>query len=280
MNSVTVESCGKINIFLHVLGKRDDGFHELYTLFAPISIFDTITVTESDSFSITCDNPDIPTDERNIISKVQSILERDYDMDCRHGVSIIKRIPDGGGLGGGSSNAAAYLKAVLKLKGLHMPLSVQTDIMARVGSDTAFFLYDRPMTGRGRGEILSPYGFLPQAFVLLVNPSVHVSTAQVFTSGNLQLTDRAELNKIPHIVKFEQYGEILFNGLEPAVLPFYPAVAQAKGALKDAGADFTLMSGSGATVFGLFRDFERALSAERRIAGENPGWKCFLTKLI
>lgn len=280
MNSVTLESCGKINLFLHILGKREDGFHEIYTLLAPIGIFDTITVTESDSFSITCDNPDIPTDERNIISKVKEILIEDYRIDCRHSVNIIKRIPDGGGLGGGSSNAAAYLKAVLKLQGLKMPLSVQTDIMARVGSDTAFFLYDRPMTGSGRGEILSPCGFLPQAFVLLVNPSVHVSTAQVFTSGNLQLTDRAELNKIPHIVKFEQYGEILFNGLEPAVLPFNPAVAKAKGALKDAGADFTLMSGSGATVFGLFRDFERALSAERLIAGQNPGWKCFLTKLI
>jgi len=280
MKSVTLESCGKINLFLHILGKREDGFHEIYTLFAPIGIFDTITLTESDSFSITCDNPDIPTDERNIISKVKDILVEDYRIDCRHRVDIIKRIPDGGGLGGGSSNAAAYLKAVLKLQWLKMPISAQTDIMARVGSDTAFFLYDRPMAGRGRGEILSPWGFLPQAFVLLVNPSVHVSTAQVFTSGNLQLTDRAELNKIPHIVKFEQYGEILFNGLEPAVLPFNPAVADAKGALKDAGADFALMSGSGATVFGLFRDFERALAAERLIAGQNPGWKCFLTKLI
>jgi 4-diphosphocytidyl-2-C-methyl-D-erythritol kinase len=195
-------------------------------------------------------------------------------------VSIIKRIPDGGGLGGGSSNAATYLKAVMKLNRLHMPLSVQTEIMAQVGSDTAFFLYDRPMVGRGRGEILSPYGTLPQAFVLLVNPSVHVSTGQVFTSGNLQLTDRAELNKIPHIVKFEQYGKILFNGLEPAVLPFYPAVAAAKSALDEAGADFSLMSGSGATVFGLFRNYERALKAQRLIAGNNPGWKCFLTKLL
>lgn len=280
MNSVTVESCGKINIFLHILGKRDDGFHELYTLFAPIGIFDTITVSDADSFSITCDNPDIPTDERNIISKVRDILVKYYNIDCRHRVDIIKRIPDGGGLGGGSSNAAAYLKAVLKIKRLQMPLSVQTDIMARVGSDTAFFLYDRPMIGRGRGEILTPYGFLPQAFVLLVNPSVHVSTGQVFSSGNLQLTDRSELNRIPHIVKFEQYGDILFNGLEPAVLPFYPAVAKAKNALTGAGADFALMSGSGATVFGLFRDFERALAAEKKIAGDNPGWKCFLTKLI
>ncbi|MCD8554061.1 4-(cytidine 5'-diphospho)-2-C-methyl-D-erythritol kinase [Seleniivibrio sp.] len=280
MNSITVESCGKINIFLHILGKRPDGFHELHTLFAPIGIFDTVTVTESEKFSITCDNPDIPTDERNIISKVRNILTADYHMDCRHSVDIIKRIPDGGGLGGGSSNAAAYLKAVLQLKGIDMPMSVRTDIMARVGSDTAFFLYDKPMVGEGRGEILTPWGVLPPAFVLLVNPSVHVSTAQVFTSGNLQLTDRAELNKIPHIVNFEQYGDILFNGLEPAVLPFYPAVSQAKAALAGAGADFALMSGSGATVFGLFRDFDRALTAEKLIAGQNPGWKCFLTKLI
>ncbi|MGE4266658.1 MAG: 4-(cytidine 5'-diphospho)-2-C-methyl-D-erythritol kinase [Deferribacterales bacterium] len=279
MNSVTVESCGKINIFLHILGKRPDGFHELHTLFAPIGIFDTITVTEADKFSITCDNPDIPTDERNIISKVKNILTNDCQIDCCHRVDIIKRIPDGGGLGGGSSNAAAYLKAVLQLTGTDMPMSVKTDVMARVGSDTAFFLHGTPMVGTGRGEILTPWGILPPAFVLLVNPSVHVSTAQVFSSGNLQLTDRAELNKIPHIVNFEQYGDILFNGLEPAVLPFYPAVSQAKAALEEAGADFALMSGSGATVFGLFRDFDCALRAEKRIAGQNPDWKCFLTKL-
>lgn len=279
MTSLTLESRAKINIFLHVLGKRADGFHELYTLFAPIGISDTITVTKSGKFEITCTNPDIPTDERNIVSKVKKILA-EYGINTNHTVYIVKRIPDGGGLGGGSSNGAVYLKAVLELENVEMPLEEQVRIMAQVGSDTAFFLYDQPMTGEGRGEILTPYGNLPEAYVLLVNPAVHVSTAQVFTSGNLQLTDRAEVNRIPHIAKFDEYSKVLYNGLEPAVLPFYPEVAKAKETVMRSGADFALMSGSGATVFGLFRDFDRAQHALSEIAGANPHWKCFLTKLL
>ncbi len=280
MNSITLKSHGKINIFLHVLGKRRDGFHELYTLFSKIDTCDIITVERSDRFRITCSNPDIPTDHKNIISRVHNVLREKYRIPQDFSVHIEKNIPDGGGLGGGSSNGAAYLKAVLALTETDMTMENQTEVMAAVGSDTAFFLYDEPMIGEGRGEVLTPYGSLPEAYVLLVNPNVHISTAEVFRSGKLTLTDRAEVNKIRHAEKFDDYSEILFNGLESAVLPYYPVVAHAKGALADYGADFTLMSGSGATVFGLFRSKTGAENARINISQKYPEWRCFLTHII
>lgn len=280
MRTAVIKSHAKINIFLHVLGKRQDGYHDLYTLFTRIGLHDTLTVTESSAQTITCDNPQIPTDEKNIISKVDKILKTEYGIDNNFSVHIEKNIPDGGGLGGGSSNAAAYLRAVLGLLDIQMPWEDRIKIMTAVGSDTAFFLYDRPMIGEGRGEVLTEYGELPHCYVVLVNPGVHISTAKVFSSPNLKLTDRTEVTRILHAKKFEDYAHIMYNGLEPAVFAEYPEVAEAKDVLFKSGAEHAMMSGSGATVFGLFRDREKAQTAMEAIQSGRPTWKCFLTGII
>jgi 4-diphosphocytidyl-2-C-methyl-D-erythritol kinase len=280
MNELSLKSYGKINIFLHILGKRSDGFHELFTLFAKISIHDTLHIRKSAEQKIICDKAGIPTDDSNIINKVHNILRTEYGVEQNFEIELIKNIPDGGGLGGGSGNAAAYLKGVCELTGIEMDMQTMTDIMARVGSDTAFFLHDEPMVGRGRGEILTPYGALPECRVLLVNPSVHVPTGQIFTSGNLTLTDSTEVNRMRHISDYNEYGEILFNGMEEAVFQLYPVVKEAKDALLDAGADFSLMSGSGATVFGIFRDDEAADHAAEKINKTHPAWGVYKTELI
>lgn len=280
MKSISLKSYAKINIFLHILGKRQDGFHDIYTLFTKIGLFDMLHVSISDEQRITCTNKNIPTDEKNIISRVQSILKKDYGIKENFSIHIEKNIPDGGGLGGGSSNAAAYLKAVIYLLNLDMTIEEQTKIMASVGSDTAFFLHDEPMLGEGRGEILKPYGGLPHASVIILNPGTHISTAKVFSSPNLKLTDRAELNKIHHAKAFEDYEEIMYNGLEPAVLPEYPEVREAKDMLLSENADFAMMSGSGATVFGLYKDKEIAEQAFNRINSAKPSWKCVLTEIL
>lgn len=280
MNSVSLNSYGKINIFLHILGKRPDGFHDLYTLFAKISLHDRLTIAKSDTQQIICDNPDIPTDETNIINRVQKILEDNCGVSQKFEVRLTKNIPDGGGLGGGSSNAAAYLNGVCELLELNMDMRTKTTIMARVGSDTAFFLHDRPMTGEGRGEILTPYGQLPECSILLVNPGVHVPTGRVFASGNLKLTESTEVNRMRHAKNFEDYKSILFNGMEQAVFQMYPEVAEAKAALLTAGADCALMSGSGATVFGIFHSSAQAEEACAMIKGAKPDWRLYNTYLI
>jgi len=280
MNEISLKSYGKINIFLHIIGKRSDGFHELFTLFSKISLFDTLNIKKSDSQKIICDKESIPTDESNIISKVHSILLKEYGVEQNFQVELSKKIPDGGGLGGGSSNAAAYLNGVCELLELDMPLETKVDIMARVGSDTAFFLHDEPMIGRGRGELLTPYGKLPKCSILLLNPNIHVPTGKIFTSGNLKLTESTEVNRMRHISDYEEYGDILFNGMEQAVFAMYPVVKSAKDTLKLAGADFTLMSGSGATVFGIFKNDAAADKAAKDIYKEHPMWSVYKTELI
>lgn len=280
MNAISLKSYGKINIFLHILGKRPDGFHELYTLFTKISLFDTLEIRKSDTQKIICTKPSIPTDETNIINRVQDILEKDFGVTQCFETVLTKKIPDGGGLGGGSGNAAVYLEGVLKLLGMEIDMQAKTDIMARVGSDTAFFLHDEPMVGRGRGEILAPYGALPECELLLVNPGVHVSTAKVFSSPNLKLTDNAEVNRMRHTSVYKDYGDVLFNGLEEAVFGEYPVVAQAKDALLDAGADFALMSGSGATVFGIFKDAVSADKARSFIEEKQTDWSVFRARPV
>lgn len=280
MNEISLKSYGKINIFLHILGKRPDGFHELYTLFSRISLHDTLIIKKSDTHRIICDKPSIPVDETNIISLVQRILEEDHGITDRFETVLIKRIPDGGGLGGGSSNAAAYLEGVLQLLDIPMDMQTKTDIMAKVGSDTAFFLHDTPMIGEGRGEILTPYGDLPEFYLVIANPGVHVPTGKVFLSGNLKLTQIAEVNRMRHAADYDDLGEILFNGMEEAVFDMYPAVKNAKAALLDAGADFALMSGSGASVFGIFKDRQSAESAQGIIKNNNPAWGVFTAEPV
>ena len=280
MNELSLKSYGKINIFLHILGKREDGFHELSTLFTKISIHDTLNIKKSAEQRIICDKAGIPTDDSNIINKVHHILRTEYGLEQNFEVELIKNIPDGGGLGGGSGNAAAYLKGVCELMDMQMGMQTMTDIMAKVGSDTAFFLHDEPMVGRGRGEILTPYGALPECRVLLVNPAVHVPTGQIFASGNLTLTDSTEVNRMRHISDYEEYGDILFNGMETAVFQLYPVVKDTKDALLNAGADFALMSGSGSTVFGIFRNDEAADDAAEKINKAHPQWGVHKVELI
>jgi 4-diphosphocytidyl-2-C-methyl-D-erythritol kinase len=280
MNSITLKSYGKINLFLHILGKRPDGFHELYTLFSKIGLFDTLKIEKAEKQEIICNKPDIPTDETNIINKVQKILEDDFGVTQKFRITLDKNIPDGGGLGGGSSNAASYLNGVCSLLGIDMDMQIRIDIMARVGSDTAFFLFDEPMIGEGRGEVLTPYGKLAECSVVLVNPTIHVSTAAVFSSENLKLTERAEVNRMRHASAYEDYAEILFNGLEEAVFAEYPAVKKAKDLILNSGADFAMMSGSGATVFGIFKDDQSAEKAIQKMKAEKPFWKYYKTYLV
>jgi len=280
MNEISLKSYGKINIFLHILGKRPDGFHELYTLFSKISLHDTLNIKKSPVQKIVCTRAGIPTDERNIISRVQKILEDDFSVTDRFYTEIIKNIPEGGGLGGGSSNAAAYLEGVCTLAGLDMDIEKKTEVMSRVGSDTAFFLHNGPMLGQGRGEILSKWGRLPGCKLLLVNPGFAVPTGDVFSSGNLKLTTESELNKMRHASDYEDFGKILFNGLEQAVFKMFPQVAEVKDALIKSGADHALMSGSGATVFGIFKNAQSAEKAEAEICSKHPGWTAHTADLI
>ena len=151
----------KVNLFLYVLGKRADGYHDIFTLFYPVSIYDTLSIQKSDKTTLTCSNKNIPEDDNNIIIKTHNILKEKYNLQDNFNITLEKNIPFGAGLGGGSSNAAYYLKAINEISGLCLNYEQMAEIMAEVGSDTVFFLKNIPQLAYGRGTELMPAPLLP-----------------------------------------------------------------------------------------------------------------------
>lgn len=221
-----VASYAKINWSLRVVRKRDDGYHDLDTIFQTISLHDTLTFEVADHFALTCSDRTVPVDERNLVAKAARALGVD-----RVAIHIDKRIPAGGGLGGGSSNAAATLVTLSKMFGIDAPLE---RIALQLGSDVPFFLLGGRAHGAGRGEILTPLPDLDVVPLLLVMPRERVSTAEAF-----------------RIVKI---GGNANNDFEEPVFTKYPRLREYKQRLIDAGATFASMTGSGSSIFGVFAD--------------------------
>ncbi len=265
-------SPAKINLFLHITGKRPDGYHELYTLFCAVTIYDKIEISPAPRPYIICDKPDIPVDSSNIIMKTDALI-RERHPDIPHfKISLYKNIPAGAGLGGGSSNACTYLRLVDKACGLNLSTDEMADILGRVGSDTVFFLHLPAATGRGRGEIITPVGDLPGLNLLIINPMIKISTKDVYSSLKFRLTEQGDPPNMPIQITLRQLAEIMHNDLEQAVFPIYPEIMDLCEQMKKAGALNALMSGSGSTVFGLYGDAASCDSAYRYFRAKYPSF--------
>jgi 4-diphosphocytidyl-2-C-methyl-D-erythritol kinase len=246
------KSFAKINVFLDVLKKRDDGFHEISTLFTRIGLYDLISVEKSKSFNIFVNKKFIPNNEENIVYKTYEKLSLVINQLPNINVHIFKNIPIGAGLGGGSSNAATFLNLVDKLLTLNLSYETKHSILSKVGSDTCFFLHDKPMLGRGRGEVLERVGELPFLYILLVKPNIFISTKEIYENLNLPLTNRKEIFKMRPTLSFHDVLKVMNNDLEMPAFSIYKELAFIKEKLKINGALKAMLSGSGATVFGVF----------------------------
>lgn len=235
---IQVPSHAKINWSLRVTGKRPDGFHDLETVFQLISLHDTLTFRESDRLVVTCDDRTIPTDERNLVVKAARALGIE-----RVAIHIEKRIPSGGGLGGGSSNAAATLTTLSKIFSLQQPLEA---IALELGSDVPFFLVGGTAYATGRGEVITPLPDAPKVPLLLVLPRQRVSTAEAFRS----------LRRFSPPLGMHAYGDRanFTNDFEEPVFARFPQLRAWKEKLYELGATWAAMSGSGSTIVGAFPD--------------------------
>ena len=283
MRSVSLPSFAKINLDLRVLGTRPDGYHDLRTVFQSLSLFDNVTVsTRRGPLTVTCDEPDIPTDQRNLAWKAASLLHRvvtgkssaprDIAIDLR------KRVPSEAGLGGGSSNAAMTLLALNKLWKLNLDLPTLTRIAARLGADVPYFLVGGTSLGLGRGDDIYPLADMPPIHVVLLRPGFGVATADAYTWFDEELRRSKELTPRPVPPGWPAWSATLRNDLEVPVVRHHPAIGRIRQSLVDAGAAFAAMSGSGSAVFGLF---ERA-DAARRTANDlaRPGWLSLHTRTL
>jgi len=256
---LVAEAFAKVNRSLVVLGKRPDGFHELDTVFQAVGLSDRLTFETSVGLSLEVDDPSIPSGAENLVLRAARALAASAGVPARAAITLEKRIPSGGGLGGGSSDAAVALLGLSALWGLDLPVGGLAEIGASVGSDVPFFLYGGTARGLGRGERIAPLPDLPSAGVVLVMPPFPVATPAVFGRLGAPAWDGRSGEEA------DAAGAPDRNDLEPAAEALFPALREVREALAAAGAEQARLSGSGSTVFGLFPDLATASEAARRL---------------
>lgn len=268
----------KINLFLRITGKRPDGYHELFSLMAPVGVYDELTLGFGGrELRVRCPHPGVPEDQSNLAAQAVQAFYRAWNRPVPGlSIAIDKQIPVAAGLGGGSSDAAAVL---LGLNQYHQgPFSA--DQLARIGlslgADIPFFLQGGPALAAGIGEQLTVYPHkLPYAVVLVALPFA-VSTGQVYKNLKLALTKCQKKIKSFSFRKQEfDPGRHLCNDLETVTASMHPEIDWAKQALLENGAQGALMSGSGPSVFGLFANAHIARQAARRLSRRAPDWRIF-----
>jgi 4-diphosphocytidyl-2-C-methyl-D-erythritol kinase len=269
--SISFKTPAKVNFGLHILGKREDGFHELETLFQMVNWCDEIKIEcLSRGLELVCNQPDIPTDKDNLVIRAANILQTRYPERCKGArIHLNKNIPHGAGLGGGSGNAAGVLLGLNFLWGLKLKRENLISVASELGSDVPFFLFFPCAIGRGRGEILEPVKNSIRFYVLMVYPGFAVSTASVYGNLKLKLTKRENnisiLKNFLLQSEFAKLGKAWSNDLELVVFKEYPGLSGIKKQMLALGAKGALLSGSGSTVFGIFDNLETANSAHARL---------------
>ncbi len=255
-----VFSNAKINLGLHVLGKREDGFHDIETIMVPIPLYDgleVVTATTGTNVTFTASGIPVPDDG------TPNICMRAYDLMQQYGdkqgkalpplrIHLHKHIPIGAGLGGGSADAAFMLKALMAEYSIHIPKTTLLEMAASLGSDCPFFIENKPMLATGRGETLNAINIpaLKSLVLVLAIPPIHISTAEAYRL----LTPTLPMQPLREAIKepIENWHQCLKNDFESVVFPNHPTIKKIKETFYEQGAIYASMSGSGSSVFGLF----------------------------
>ncbi|MEW5894274.1 MAG: 4-(cytidine 5'-diphospho)-2-C-methyl-D-erythritol kinase [Candidatus Omnitrophota bacterium] len=265
MKPLLFKSPAKLNLFLRVINKRPDGYHNLQTLFERINLFDDLyfSTVKSGDITISCDHPHVPCGPGNLIYKIADYIKSTYGLKYGVHVKLNKRIPVAAGLAGGSSNAATTLIALNKLWKLGLKKARLIEIGNMFGSDIAFFLHDCSWAlGEGRGEIISPLDIKSKIDHILVVPKKKMSTPKVYQALNLKLTNKKDnVNILIHSLKEKDIvksSQFLFNDLEHSILTIDPKLDVVKKRLKSLENKGVSFSGSGPSLFGLTKSNQEA----------------------
>jgi 4-diphosphocytidyl-2-C-methyl-D-erythritol kinase len=249
--------CAKINLGLNVVSKRDDGYHNIETVFFPVTgLCDMLEIVEAGEFSFTQTGLRIDSaTEDNLCVKAYRILEKEYRLPPV-AIYLHKVIPPGAGLGGGSSDASSVLVALNSMFDLNISGERLKSCAAMLGSDCAFFIDSVPAKATGRGDALEPIEVnISGLYLSIANPGIHVSTKEAYANVALRTPDApvSDIIKLP----VEQWKDKLINDFEKSIFPLHPAIAGIKAQMYEQGAVYAAMSGSGASVFGLFKEKRR-----------------------
>ena len=261
-------SPAKINLFLHIRGKRPDGYHELFSLMCCVTLFDEILlqIGRGDTIELQCSHPGVPADATNLAHRAACLFRQQLGSSQGIDIRLTKNIPIAAGLGGGSGNAASVLLALNKVYDRPFSPAQLMEMGLKLGADVPFFIFQKPAIATGIGEKLDAFkGALPY-HVLLLYPGFNVSTAEIYQNLNLALTKDEKKPTSTHLKlsRFEP-ARHLTNDLEMITAQKYPEIRLLKEKLLNFGAIGALMSGSGPTVFGLFDNADTAKLAKQRL---------------
>jgi 4-diphosphocytidyl-2-C-methyl-D-erythritol kinase len=262
----------KLNLGLRVVGRRDDGYHLLESLFVPLDLADRVRVeveaapTTAISMSAQGRAGDVPAGAANLVVRAAQAFLDAVGVAARVALTLDKQIPVGAGLGGGSSDAAAVLRSLGRHFANKLSAPELAQIAVRLGADVPFFLDPRPAWVTGIGEIIEPLPAFPALAVLLVTPEPSLATAEVFRAYAASLTPPSPSRRMPALRDGPGWfptASLLANDLEPIAARLRPAIERVRSEIERLGAEAVAMSGSGPTVFGLFRDAEQARQASK-----------------
>lgn len=254
----------KINLNLKILGQREDGFHAMETRMAPISLADRLIFTASESYELVCDVEGVPLDETNLVTMAVRIFQKETGKSCAYRVQLEKSVPHAAGLGGGSGDAAATLRALNHLEGTQLSVDTLAEWAGWLGSDTPFFVYECVCECSGRGEIVEPIPWPHQLDALLLKPSFGVSTPVAYKSWK----DSKEIVGVNYSTQAMPWGDC-FNDLERPVFAKHRFLAEMKmWLLAQEEVEAALMSGSGSSMIAVLKNANAAESLKKRALEE------------
>ncbi|MEM1041295.1 MAG: 4-(cytidine 5'-diphospho)-2-C-methyl-D-erythritol kinase [Bacteroidota bacterium] len=254
----------KINLGLHVLRRRLDGYHDVETVLLPVGWRDRLTVRHGKPFSFSCTDPTLPVDDRNLCVRAAHALAAHAGIEPHGALHLEKHVPHGAGLGGGSSDAAHTLRLLADWWSLEVPGSALHALAARLGSDVPFFLHDEAMLATGRGEVLEPLAAEPYRLpfaLTIVMPPVHVSTGDAYALVQPNAEPGPDLRATVLSNDLERWHRDLVNDFQAPIFERYPEACRVRDTLVESGAGYAALSGSGAAVFGVFEQAKAARHA-------------------
>ena len=264
----------KVNLFLEIIKKRSDGYHEIRTVFQTISLADELILEKTDEgIIINCQDNNIPCDENNLIYKAAKLIKEISGYNKGINIILKKNIPIAAGLGGGSSDGAATIRGLNKLLKLNLTSSEMLEAAATIGSDVPFLLEGGTVLAEGRGEKLIKFLPTPDLWVVVIKPEISVSTGWAYKQWNPGIKQCVNLENF--ISNLNRGKNLLFNSFEDIIEKHYPVIKTIKEKLDIIGATEHLLSGSGSSVFALTKKFEIAKKIKEEFKES-----CFITKTV
>ena len=298
LKPLVIKSFAKLNLYLQVLNKRKDNFHNLNTLFARIDLADTLIFRErkDNLIKIKCSSRQVPKDKTNLCYRAAAILKQELKLSSGIEIELKKCIPVGAGLGGGSSDAASVLLGLNRFWNLNLSKTRLVKLGAKLGSDVPFFIHQAKFAlGSQRGDKIEPLASLNKLklWFILVFPDFKVSTPLIYQKFDSFLSAGrrfSQLTRPPHNVKILTSqllkkgkavdAQYLFNGLEFITSSLYPVVKQVKNALSTIGLDKVMMSGSGPAVFAICDSCLQARNLSNKLHKQYKSWRVFVVSTV